>query len=104
MLFPMRKSLWGELAAEFIGTMIILLFGFAIFKTWRNKKNIAFSLLFFLVTIFPVLQFLPVGQAIVAERYTYIPYLGLFIMIASLYGISDEDLKAISHYLSRLSN
>jgi len=26
------------------------------------------------------------------------------IMIASLYGISDEDLKAISHYQSRLSN
>jgi cytochrome c553 len=26
------------------------------------------------------------------------------IMIASLYGIADEDLKAISHYLSRLSN
>jgi len=26
------------------------------------------------------------------------------IMIASLYGISDEDLKAISHFLSRLSN
>ncbi|MSP36693.1 MAG: cytochrome c4 [Limnohabitans sp.] len=26
------------------------------------------------------------------------------IMIASLYGISDEDLKAISHYLSRLNN
>jgi glycerol uptake facilitator protein len=27
MLIPMRNSLWGELAAEFIGTMIILLFG-----------------------------------------------------------------------------
>jgi cytochrome c553 len=26
------------------------------------------------------------------------------IMIASLYGISDDDLKAISHYLSRLNN
>ena len=26
------------------------------------------------------------------------------IMIASLYGISDEDLKAIAHYLARLSN
>jgi cytochrome c553 len=26
------------------------------------------------------------------------------IMIASLYGISDEDLKAIAHYLSRLNN
>ena len=26
------------------------------------------------------------------------------IMIASLYGISDEDLQAISHYLSRLAN
>lgn len=27
MLIPMRNSLWGELAAEFIGTMLILLFG-----------------------------------------------------------------------------
>lgn len=27
MLYPMRTPLWGELAAEFIGTMIILLFG-----------------------------------------------------------------------------
>ena len=26
------------------------------------------------------------------------------IMIASLYGIADEDLRAIAHYLSRLSN
>ena len=26
------------------------------------------------------------------------------IMIASLYGISDEDLRAIAHYLARLSN
>ena len=26
------------------------------------------------------------------------------IMIASLYGITDEDLQAISHYLSRLAN
>jgi hypothetical protein len=25
------------------------------------------------------------------------------IMIASLYGISDEDLQAISHYLARIA-
>jgi hypothetical protein len=25
-------------------------------------------------------------------------------MITSLYGIADEDLQAIAHYLSRLSN
>ena len=39
-----------------------------------------FGTLFFLVNIALLLQFLPVGGAIIADRYTYIPYLGLFFI------------------------
>jgi protein O-mannosyl-transferase len=49
---------------------------------WRSRKNkvIFFGSLFFLVNIALLLQFLPVGGAILADRYSYIPYLGLFFM------------------------
>ncbi|MEI6683665.1 MAG: tetratricopeptide repeat protein [Bacteroidota bacterium] len=61
---------------------IFLLVGLVIWKTWRSNKYITFGLLFFLVTIFPVLQFLPVGPAVAAERYTYIPYVGMGFIVA----------------------
>ena len=38
----------------------------------------------FLISIFPVLQILSFGDAIIAERYTYFSYLGLFILYGSL--------------------
>ena len=58
--------------------------------SYRRKKNIFFGWGFFLVTIFLVLQFLSVGKAFMAERYSYLPYIGLFFMI--FYGL-DEYLK-----------
>jgi tetratricopeptide (TPR) repeat protein len=46
----------------------------------RRSRVIIFGSLFFLVNIVLLLQFMPVGGAIVADRYTYIAYLGLFFM------------------------
>jgi tetratricopeptide (TPR) repeat protein len=46
------------------------------------NKTLVFGILFYLVTIIFVLQIVPVGRAIVAERYSYMPYLGLFFIIA----------------------
>ena len=60
------------------------------FWSYRRKKYIFFGWGFFLVTIFLVLQFLSVGKAFMAERYAYLPYVGLFFMI--FYGL-DEYLK-----------
>jgi protein O-mannosyl-transferase len=73
----------------YLSPVIILVLAAVIYKTWKHKSYITFGLLFFLVTILPVLQFLPVGDAIVAERYSYIPYIGLF-MVA---GIGFEELR-----------
>lgn len=53
---------------------------FLAWKVAKRQKAVAFGVLFYLVNIALLLQFLPVGGAIIADRYTYIPYLGLFFI------------------------
>ncbi len=61
--------------------LIIALFVWAIIK----KKNIlAFGIAFFVVNIFLLLQFIPVGSATHSDRYAYIPSIGFFIFISAL--------------------
>ncbi len=50
---------------------------------WLARKSRAgiFGIMFFLANIALLLQFIPVGGAIIADRYSYLPYLGLFFML-----------------------
>jgi len=47
----------------------------------RYTKKIIFGALFFLVTLLPALQFVRVSGAIVADRYAYMPTIGLYYII-----------------------
>ncbi|WP_238807373.1 tetratricopeptide repeat protein [Emticicia aquatica] len=58
---------------------IVILGGAAFF--YRRQKEVFFGIMFFFFTIVLVLQFLSVGGAILAERYAYIPYFGVFFMV-----------------------
>ncbi len=49
-------------------------------KFLRKNSVLVFGLLFFIANIALLLQFYPVGDAIFAERYSYIPYTGLFFI------------------------
>ncbi len=55
--------------------------------SYRKHKFIFFGWGFFFATIVLVLQFLSVGKAFMAERYSYLPYIGLFFMI--FYGLNQ---------------
>ncbi len=57
---------------------------FLAWKYLRKNRTFVFGLLLFIAGIALLLQFIPVGDAILADRYTYLPYLGLFF-IASWY-------------------
>lgn len=57
---------------------------FALFWSYRRARKVFFGLAFFLITIAPLLQIIPFGKAINSERYTYLPYIGLFYLIALL--------------------
>ena len=65
----------------------IIVLAVSALAAWSLKKTkvIVFGLLFYLVTIALVLQFVEVGSAIIADRYTYVPYIGLLLIVG--YGI-----------------
>jgi len=65
--------------------VLLCLLAFAVYKAKAMRKEWIFGLLFFLITIILVIQIIPVGRAIVSERYTYIPYIGLFFILGKLY-------------------
>jgi len=48
----------------------------------RFTRKIVFGSLFFLITVLPTFQFVPTGLTLFADRYTYIPYIGLFYIVA----------------------
>ncbi|MEI7898590.1 MAG: tetratricopeptide repeat protein, partial [bacterium] len=77
----------------YMSPLVLLIIGIILVLTWRKQPYISFGLLFFLFTILPVLQFLPVGLAFIAERYTYIPYIGLFVIIVMLFFRVSDSLK-----------
>ncbi len=65
------------------------------FFVFRKNKIVVFGAGFFLVNIVLLLQFIPVGSAIVAERYSYIPYIGLFMIPAGFLAVKvgSESFK-----------
>ncbi len=60
----------------FLAPLIIPAFLAALYLSYKKSKPLFFGLGFFLVNIFLVLQWLPVGKAIMADRYAYIPSIG----------------------------
>ncbi|MBL4652995.1 MAG: tetratricopeptide repeat protein [Flavobacteriales bacterium] len=64
-----------------VPALSIVVFGGALFL-WKKSKGLVFGLFFYLVNVALVLQFVSVGSAIYAERYSYMAYVGLFFMIA----------------------
>jgi tetratricopeptide (TPR) repeat protein len=70
--------------AYFVAPIFTVIFLALIVIFWKRNRIISFGILFYLVNLALVLQVLPVGSAVIAERYTYIPYIGLFFIIGWL--------------------
>lgn len=64
----------------YISPLILLAIAFLIWKFFRKDKIMLFGTFFFLITIAPVLQLLPIGDALYADRYTFIPSFGIFFV------------------------
>ncbi len=75
--------------------LLLLLF---LFNKKATRVLTFFSVSFFVISLSVVLQFVPVGMAVVAERYTYIPYIGLSLPLI-FFIHSTISNKAKKHYL-----
>ncbi len=94
----------GSLPAEYYFSSIILLFIVVvsvcfIVKRKKISKLLFFGWFFFLVNISMVLHFIPIeGRLVVADRYSYLAYFGLFVIIADLirrYIIQNQKTKGL---------
>ncbi len=77
----------------YFSPFIIGLVLFIIYKLKKFQKELILGFLFFFVNIILVIQVIPVGQAMVAERYSYFSYIGLFFIAAHLFFYLIDNFK-----------
>ncbi len=77
--YPIKSG--SDIPPQYYGYLLLLLGLVAyVFYSLRFSKKIFFAVGFFAATVFLVLQLLPVGGAIMADRYSYIPSIGIFYL------------------------
>ncbi len=89
-LYPIKDN--GLLPMEYyLAPILIVGLMFLIFKLKRIQKELIFGLLFYFFNLAMVIQVVPVGKAIVAERYSYVPYIGLFLIFSRVYVLIKKN-------------
>ncbi|MEI6703649.1 MAG: tetratricopeptide repeat protein [Deltaproteobacteria bacterium] len=57
----------------------------------RKRPYLLFGWFWFLITLLPVIGFIKVGAQAIADRYTYIPLIGLFLLLT--WGVAEMEGK-----------
>ncbi len=89
MFWPSNLAIFYPInAASFpfwqIAACALLLLGISIFVVYlgRNQKYLPVGWFWFVGTLVPVIGIVQVGSQAMADRYTYVPLIGLFIMVS----------------------
>jgi hypothetical protein len=67
----------------FFSPFLIICLAMLIYYFRDRSRTVIFGSLFYLITLLPVLQIIPVGGAMVAERNSYIPMLGMYFIFGA---------------------
>jgi Flp pilus assembly protein TadD len=87
---PLAFPVWKII----LSCLLLAMLSFLAIKNIKQRPCLCVGWLWYLGTLVPVIGLVQVGLQAMADRYTYIPLIGIFIMIA--YGISDI-LKTYPH-------
>ena len=100
MIWPYNLAIFyphpeGLIAWQVFGSIFLLIaITVTVFRMVKRSPYLATGWLWYTGTLVPVIGFVQVGAQAMADRYTYIPMIGLFIMIA--WGVPDF-LKGWNH-------
>lgn len=80
LLYPYAKTLW-------VGTVLVALTALVavsvlVVRSARTRPYLIVGWLWFLGTLVPVIGIVQVGKQPMADRYTYVPSIGLFVLVA----------------------
>jgi len=85
-LYPYPKIVNGFLPVEYyVSSCVLFIFAMVFIIKRKFNKNLIFGLLFFLINIALTLPIVDLGYALVSDRFTYIPYIGLFFILGKMY-------------------
>lgn len=76
--YPSSVSVW-EMA---VSCTILIIISLVVLRFVKQRPYLMIGWLWYLGTLVPVIGLVQVGNQYMADRYSYIPYIGLFIMIA----------------------
>jgi Flp pilus assembly protein TadD len=85
--YPADLAIWYPYEKGFplwqIGTALILLAGLTALALWQARRRpfLIVGWLWFIGTLVPVIGIVQVGSQALADRYTYVPYFGLSLMV-----------------------
>lgn len=83
-IYPYPSDLKSIPSYYYFSLLIIPAIIIIMWYSRKFSKNVIFGISFFIISIILVLQIIPVGNAMMAERYTYVPYIGIFFMLGKL--------------------
>jgi hypothetical protein len=81
--YPEQATYDASLYFRVAPLIVAIIMGFVFFSI-KFTKSVAFGMGFFIATVILVLQFVSVGMVIMADRYSYLPYVGLAFMFVML--------------------
>lgn len=91
-LYPYPKPLPAWVYVAPVGFLAAV--GFTVWAWRKDWKIWVFGILFFFFNVMFLLQVLGAGQGFLADRFTYVPYFGLFAIAAWYFGQKAENESA----------
>ncbi len=76
--FPNHIPLWQVLGA----TMLIIMISIAVISIAKRLPYLFVGWFWYIITLIPVIKLVPVGNDAMADRYHYLPSIGLAVMLA----------------------
>jgi protein O-mannosyl-transferase len=64
-----------------VGSVLLLLMLSALVYHWRDRRYLVVGWLWFLGTLVPMIGIMTVGDQAMADRYAYLPFVGLFVAV-----------------------
>lgn len=96
-LYPYERDELGNTLPYYFSGLVV--FPLVLGGAWlliKRVRYVFFGVAFFFITVLLVLQFLAVGTAIMADRYSYLPYLGVFFTLTMTIHQLTQTSKILS--------
>jgi tetratricopeptide (TPR) repeat protein len=83
--------------------ILIIIIAIGLWRIKKNKKELLAGMIFFLVTIAPVLPIFWSRMFLAGERYVYLPYLGLILMLGTgIRALHESRIQSLDKYKTGL--